>query len=60
MSISREIEVSVVTDPLFSVVIADTGSEDEAMDMSEDDFFIAGSSSDDADADDEWTDKSPR
>jgi len=30
------------------------------MDMSEDDFFMAGSSGDDADADDEWTDKSPR
>ncbi|KAH8968344.1 hypothetical protein BDL97_03G122900 [Sphagnum fallax] len=36
------------------------GSEDEAVDMSEDDFFMAGSSSDDVDADDEWTDKSPR
>lgn len=27
------------------------------MDMSEDDFFMAGSSGDDADADDEWTDR---
>jgi hypothetical protein len=40
--------------------VAETGSEDEAVDMSEDDFFMAGSSSDDVDADDEWTDKSPR
>lgn len=39
---------------------AETGSEDDVGDMSEDDFFMAGSSSDDADADDEWTDKSPR
>lgn len=30
------------------------------MDLSEDDFFLAGSSSDEADADDEWTDKSTR
>ena len=28
--------------------------------MSEDDFFVSGSSSDEADADDEWTDKSAR
>jgi hypothetical protein len=28
--------------------------------LSEDDFFMGGSSSDDVDADDEWTDKSPR
>lgn len=30
------------------------------MDLSEDDFFLSGSSSDEADADDEWTDKSTR
>ncbi|XLR53872.1 hypothetical protein S83_004544, partial [Arachis hypogaea] len=36
-----------------------TGSEDDGLlDLSEDDFFLAGSSSDEADADDEWTDKS--
>ncbi|KAJ7522335.1 hypothetical protein O6H91_18G007200 [Diphasiastrum complanatum] len=41
--------------------LEETGSDDdEAMDLSESDFFMAGSSSDDADADDEWTDKSPR
>ncbi|XP_024398929.1 uncharacterized protein [Physcomitrium patens] len=40
--------------------LEETGSEDDVGDMSEDDFFMAGSSSDDADADDEWTDKSPR
>lgn len=28
--------------------------------MSEDDFFLSGSSSDEAEADDEWTDKSTR
>lgn len=40
--------------------LEETGSDEEGMDMSEDDFFMAGSSGDDADADDEWTDKSPR
>lgn len=30
------------------------------MDLSEDDFFLAGSSSDEAEADDEWTDRSAR
>lgn len=39
----------------------ETGSEDDgAMDISEDDFFLAGSSSEEADADDEWTDRSAR
>ncbi|KAL6007321.1 hypothetical protein ACLOJK_032818 [Asimina triloba] len=39
----------------------ETGSEDDGLlDMSEDDFFMSGSSSDEADADDEWTDKSTR
>ncbi|XP_058105461.1 rRNA-processing protein EFG1-like [Magnolia sinica] len=41
--------------------LEETGSEDDGiLDMSEDDFFMSGSSSDEADADDEWTDKSTR
>ncbi|KAE8668072.1 ATP sulfurylase 1 [Hibiscus syriacus] len=37
----------------------ETGSEDDGlMDLSDDDFFLNGSSSDEVDADDEWTDKS--
>ncbi|XP_057426819.1 rRNA-processing protein EFG1 isoform X2 [Lotus japonicus] len=41
--------------------LEETGSEDDGLlDLSEDDFFLAGSSSDEADADDEWTDKSTR
>lgn len=41
--------------------ITETGSEDDGhLDPSEDDFFLIGSSSDEADADDEWTDKSAR
>ncbi|XP_022147510.1 rRNA-processing protein EFG1 isoform X1 [Momordica charantia] len=41
--------------------LEETGSEDDGLlDLSEDDFFLSGSSSDEADADDEWTDKSTR
>ncbi|XP_012569811.1 uncharacterized protein [Cicer arietinum] len=39
--------------------LEETGSEDDGhLDLTDDDFFLAGSSSDEADADDEWTDKS--
>lgn len=39
----------------------ETGSEDDGLlDLSDDDFFVNGSSSDEADADDEWTDKSTK
>ncbi|BAT94806.1 hypothetical protein VIGAN_08144600 [Vigna angularis var. angularis] len=45
----------------FRAAVAETGSEDDGLlDLSDDDFFLAGSSSDEADADDEWTDKSAR
>ena len=45
----------------FCAAMAETGSEDDGLlDLSDDDFFLAGSSSDEADADDEWTDKSAR
>ncbi|XP_058770716.1 rRNA-processing protein EFG1-like isoform X2 [Vicia villosa] len=41
--------------------LEETGSEDDGLlDLSDDDFFVAGSSSDEADADDELTDKSTR
>ncbi|XP_015871575.2 rRNA-processing protein EFG1 isoform X2 [Ziziphus jujuba] len=40
--------------------LEETGSEDDGLlDLSEDDFFLTGSSSDE-DADDEWTDRSTR
>ncbi|CAN0858956.1 hypothetical protein LINGRAHAP2_LOCUS7524 [Linum grandiflorum] len=39
----------------------ETGNEDDGLsDLSEDDFFLAGSSSNEAAADDEWTDKSTK
>ena len=48
-------------DSSFLATLTETGSEDDGLlDLSEDDFFLAGSSSDEADADDEWTDKSTR
>lgn len=41
--------------------ITETGSEDDGLlDLSEDDFFLGGSSSDEGEADDEWTEKSTR
>lgn len=41
--------------------ISETASEDDGLlDLSEDDFFLAGTSSDEAEADDEWTDRSTR
>ncbi|KAE9453070.1 hypothetical protein C3L33_15027, partial [Rhododendron williamsianum] len=46
---------------LFSLHAQRDRSEDDGLlDLSEDDFFLAGSSSDEAEADDEWTDRSAR
>lgn len=45
----------------FWTHVTETGSEDDGLlELSDDDFFLNGSSSDDAEADDEWTDKSTR
>lgn len=56
-----QIKANLAAAAASGVDLEETGSEDDgAMDMSEDDFFLVGSSSDDADADDEWTDKSSR
>ncbi|XP_074590485.1 uncharacterized protein LOC141846363 [Curcuma longa] len=40
--------------------LEETASDDDALDVSEDDFFLSGSSTDEAEADDEWTDRSTR
>lgn len=56
-----QIKANLATAAASGVELEETGSEDDGtLDMSEDEFFLAGSSSDDADADDEWTDKSSR
>jgi hypothetical protein len=45
----------------FCATVTETYSEDDGLlDLSDDDFFLPGSSSDEADADDELTDKSTR
>ncbi|KAL2621580.1 hypothetical protein R1flu_001785 [Riccia fluitans] len=56
----KRIKANIAAAAAAGVELEETGSEDEAIDVSEDDFFMAGSSSDDADADDELTDKSLR
>uniref|UniRef100_A0A0C9S8R6 rRNA-processing protein EFG1 n=1 Tax=Wollemia nobilis TaxID=56998 RepID=A0A0C9S8R6_9CONI len=55
------IKANLVAAAASGVDLEETGSDDDGtMDISEDEFFLAGSSSDEADADDEWTDKSTR
>ena len=54
------LEYQYVVTQDFIFALTETGSEDDgATEMSEDDFFLAGSE-DNADADDEWTDKTSR
>ncbi|KAK7344055.1 hypothetical protein VNO77_13288 [Canavalia gladiata] len=57
----KQIEARLIAAAASGKDLEETGSEDDGLlDLSEDDFFLAGSSSDEADADDEWTDKSTR
>ncbi|KAF8392290.1 hypothetical protein HHK36_022632 [Tetracentron sinense] len=57
----KQIKANIMAAKAKGKDLEETGSEDDGLlDMSEDDFFLAGSSSDEADADDEWTDKSTR
>lgn len=57
----EQIKANLVAAAASGKDLEETGSEDDGLlDMSEDDFFLSGSSSDEADADDEWTDKSTR
>ncbi|KAH9307276.1 hypothetical protein KI387_035187, partial [Taxus chinensis] len=60
-NLRERIKANVASAAASGVDLEETGSDDDgAMDISEDEFFLAGSSSDEADADDEWTDKSTR
>ncbi|KAK6914022.1 rRNA-processing protein Efg1 [Dillenia turbinata] len=55
----NQIKVNIAAAVASGKELEETASEDDGLlDMSEDDFFLGGSSSDEADADDEWTDKS--
>ncbi|KAM1171993.1 hypothetical protein ACFX2I_022150 [Malus domestica] len=57
----KQIKANIVAAAASGKDLEETGSEDDGLvDMSEDDFFLNGSSSDEADADDEWTDKSTK
>ncbi|XP_057871602.2 rRNA-processing protein EFG1 isoform X2 [Cryptomeria japonica] len=57
----EQIKANLAAAAASGVDLEETGSDDDgAMDISEDEFFMAGSSSDEVDADDEWTDKSTR
>ncbi|KAL6969106.1 hypothetical protein U1Q18_042578, partial [Sarracenia purpurea var. burkii] len=57
----KQIKANIIAAAASGKDLEETGSEDDGLlDMSEDDFFLTGSSSDEADADDEWTDKSTR
>ncbi|KAA8527695.1 hypothetical protein F0562_035436 [Nyssa sinensis] len=57
----KQIKANLIAAAASGKDLEETGSEDDGLlDLSEDDFFLTGSSSDEADADDEWTDKSTR
>lgn len=56
----KQIKDNLVAAAASGKDLEETGSDDDVQDMSEDDFFSVGSSSDEAEADDEWTDKSTR
>ncbi|KAJ7568796.1 hypothetical protein O6H91_01G048900 [Diphasiastrum complanatum] len=57
----EKIKVNLAAAAATGVELEETGSEDDLqLDISEDDFFLSGKESGDADADDEWTDKSLR
>ncbi|VFQ86357.1 unnamed protein product [Cuscuta campestris] len=57
----KRIKANLVAAAASGKDLEETGSEDDGLlDLSDDDFFVSGSSSDEADADDELTDKSTR
>ncbi|GMP56216.1 hypothetical protein CsSME_00020785 [Camellia sinensis var. sinensis] len=57
----KQIKANIIAAAASGKDLEETGSEDDGLlDLSEDDFFLTGSSSDEADADDEWTDKSTK
>ncbi|GAB2288067.1 hypothetical protein Dimus_022411, partial [Dionaea muscipula] len=57
----KQIKANIMRAAASGKDLEETGSEDDGLlDLSDDDFFAAGTSSDEADADDELTDKSTR
>ncbi|KAF3337987.1 rRNA-processing protein efg1 [Carex littledalei] len=55
----KQIKVNSMEAAASGKELEETGSDDDALDISDDDFFMSASSSDD-EADDEWTDKSTK
>ncbi|VVA89913.1 unnamed protein product [Arabis nemorensis] len=57
----KQIKANIIVAAASGKELEETGSEDDGLlDLSDDDFFVNGSSSEEADADDEWTDKSTK
>ncbi|CAA7024611.1 unnamed protein product [Microthlaspi erraticum] len=57
----KQIKANIIVAAASGKELEETGSEDDGLlDLSDDDFFDKGSSSDEADADDELTDKSTK
>lgn len=57
----KQIKANLIAAAASGKDLEETGSEDDGLiDLSDDDFFVSGSSSDEADADDELTDISAR
>jgi hypothetical protein len=57
----QQIKANIIVAAASGKELEETGSEDDGLlDLSDDDFFDKGSSSDEADADDELTDKSAK
>lgn len=55
-NLRKQIKANLIAAAASGKDLEETGSEDDGLlDPSEDDFFLNGSSSDDADADDEWS-----
>ncbi|KAL3812527.1 hypothetical protein ACJIZ3_013795 [Penstemon smallii] len=60
-SLRMQIKANLIAAAASGKKLEETGNEDAGLlDQSKDDFFLNGSSSDEADADDKWTDKSVR
>ncbi|KAJ3669879.1 hypothetical protein LUZ60_010203 [Juncus effusus] len=56
----EEIKKNLIEAAASGKDLEETGSDEDALDTSDDDFFMSGSSSDEAEADDELTDKSTK
>ncbi|PIN01309.1 hypothetical protein CDL12_26181 [Handroanthus impetiginosus] len=60
-SLRKQIQANLIAAAASGKDLEETGGEDDGLlDPSDDDFFLNGSSSDEANADDEWVDKSAR